>query len=109
SRNGRDMTPKGNRVRALVYGDVDLNIIDGSAIWAQAMVQALHEAGVEVTFVLKAPVRTDRLVAPLERLPGVTVRHLPEDATSSLTVEASARLLTELDAAEPYDLAVVRG
>jgi glycosyltransferase involved in cell wall biosynthesis len=96
-------------VRALVYGDVDLNIIDGSAIWAQAMVQALHEAGVEVTFVLKAPVRTDRLVAPLESLPGVTVRRRPEDATASLTVEEAAQTLTELDAAEPYDLAVVRG
>jgi glycosyltransferase involved in cell wall biosynthesis len=100
---------KGNRVRALVYGDVDLNIIDGSAIWAQAMVQALHEAGVEVTFVLKAPVRTDRLVAPLENLPEVTVRRLPEDATTSLTVENAAQLLTELDAAAPYDLVVVRG
>jgi glycosyltransferase involved in cell wall biosynthesis len=96
-------------VRALVYGDVDLNIIDGSAIWAQAMVQALHEAGVEVTFVLKAPVRTGRLVDPLEKLPGVTVRRRPEEATASLTVEEAAQTLTELDAAEPYDLAVVRG
>ena len=103
------MTWKGNRVRALVYGDVDLNLIDGSAIWAQAMVQALHEAGVEVTLVLKAPVRTGRLVDPLEELPGVVVRRLPEDATGSLTVEEAARLLTDLDAAEPYDLAVVRG
>src|SRR5689334_3976842 len=103
------MITKGDRVRALVYGDVDLNIIDGSAIWAQAMVQALHEAGVTVTFVLKAPVRTDRLVAPLENLPDVTVRRLPEDATTSLTVENAAQLLTELDAADPYDLVVVRG
>jgi glycosyltransferase involved in cell wall biosynthesis len=99
----------GNRVRALVYGDVDLNLIDGSAIWAQAMVQALHKAGVEVTLVLKAPVRTGRLVDPLERLPGVTVRRLPEDATGSLTVDEAARVLTELDAGRPFDLAVVRG
>ncbi len=96
-------------MRALVYGDVDLNIIDGSAIWAQAMVQALREAGVEVTLVLKAPVRTGRLVDPLEKLPGVTVHRRPAGATTSLTVEEAARLLTELDAAEPYDLAVVRG
>ncbi len=96
-------------MRALVYGDVDLNIIDGSAIWAQAMVQTLHEAGVEVTFVLKAPVRTDRLVEPLEKLPGVTVHRRPDDVTTSLIVEEAAQLLTELDAAEPYDLAVVRG
>jgi glycosyltransferase involved in cell wall biosynthesis len=105
----RELNEKGDRVRALVYGDVDLNIIDGSAIWAQAMVQTLHEAGVEVTFVLKAPVRTGRLVDPLERLSGVTVHRRPGDATGSLTVQEATRLLTELDAEQPYDLAVVRG
>src|SRR3569833_680260 len=108
-RGAPHVVPSGDPVRALVYGDVDLNLIDGSAIWAQAMVQALHEAGVGVTFVLKAPVRTDRLVAPLEELPDVTVRRLPEEAATALTVEAAARLLTELDAAAPYDLVVVRG
>ncbi|MCO5998702.1 glycosyltransferase [Actinoallomurus rhizosphaericola] len=100
---------EGERVRALVYGDVDLNLIDGSAIWAQGMVQALQAAGVEVTLVLKAPVRTGRLVEPLERLAGVTVRRRPEDATTSLSVEEAAGLLTELDAERPYDLVVVRG
>src|SRR3954451_1019385 len=102
------MTVEGDRVRALVYGDVDLNIIDGSAVWAQSKVLALREAGAEVTFVLKAAVRTGRLVDPLEGLSGVTVRRRPDDA-SSLTVEEAAALLTELDAAEPYDLVVVRG
>ena len=49
------MTP-----RALVYGDIDLNLIDGSAIWLQSVTQALARAGCAVTLVLKAPVRTSR-------------------------------------------------
>ena len=60
--------------RALVYGDIDLNLIDGSAIWLQSVTQALAGAGCAVTLVLKAPVRTDRLIAPLLAEPGVTVR-----------------------------------
>ena len=60
--------------RALVYGDIDLNLIDGSAIWLQSVTQALAAAGCEVTLVLKAPVRTSRLIAPLLTEPGVTVR-----------------------------------
>lgn len=60
-------------IRAMVYGDVDLNLIDGSAVWAQSMVQALSLAGCETRLVLKAPVRTGRLVDPLAELPGVTV------------------------------------
>ena len=51
--------------RALVYGDIDLNLIDGSAIWLQSVTQALARAGCAVTLVLKAPVRTSRLIAPL--------------------------------------------
>ena len=60
--------------RALVYGDIDLNLIDGSAIWLQSVAQALARAGCAVTLVLKAPVRTSRLIAPLLAEPGVTVR-----------------------------------
>ena len=63
------MTP-----RALVYGDIDLNLIDGSAVWLQSVTQALARAGCAVTLVLKAPVRTSRLIAPLLVEPGITVR-----------------------------------
>ena len=65
--------------RALVYGDIDLNLIDGSAIWLQSVTQALAAAGCEVTLVLKAPVRTSRLIAPLLAEPGVTVRRPVEE------------------------------
>ena len=60
--------------RAIVYGDIDLNLIDGSAIWLQSVTQALARAGCAVTLVLRAPVRTSRLIAPLLAEPGITVR-----------------------------------
>jgi hypothetical protein len=34
-----------SQLSALVYGDIDLNLIDGSAIWVQSTVQALARAG----------------------------------------------------------------
>jgi glycosyltransferase involved in cell wall biosynthesis len=102
--------------RALVYGDIDLNLIDGSAIWLQSVTQALARAGCAVTLVLKAPVRTSRLIAPLLAEPGITVRrpfeeHLLEglDGASSLRPPAAIELLTRLDAGQPYDLVVLRG
>ncbi len=99
--------------RALVYGDIDLNLIDGSAIWLQSVTQALAAAGCAVTLVLKAPVRTDRLIAPLQADPGVTVRrpfeeHLLE-GPGPLRAPAAPELLARLDAEAPYDLVVVRG
>ncbi|MDX6434905.1 MAG: hypothetical protein QOE54_7271 [Streptosporangiaceae bacterium] len=103
------------QLRALVYGDVDLNLIDGSAIWAQGVVQALARAGCSVTLVLKAPVRTGRLVDPLAGIPGVTVFRPHEqpgtvaDPAQSMPPKEAVRVLTQLDEAEPYDLIVVRG
>ncbi|MQA95649.1 MAG: glycosyltransferase [Streptosporangiales bacterium] len=102
-------------IRAIVYGDVDLNIIDGSAIWAQSMVRALAEAGCEVRLLLKAPVRTDRLTAPLLGAPGVTVVSPHERGMldglgdRALHPEQAVTLLTALDAEEPADLVVIRG
>jgi glycosyltransferase involved in cell wall biosynthesis len=105
----------GSRPRALVYGDVDLNLLDGSAIWVQGVTQALVTAGCAVTLVLKAPVRTDRLIAPLRDLDGVTIRSphaeslLSGLAEASLTVPQAISVLAAVDAAERHDLVVLRG
>jgi glycosyltransferase involved in cell wall biosynthesis len=111
----------GSRPSALVYGDVDLNLLDGSAIWLQSVTQALVAAGCAVTLVLKAPVRTDRLVAPLRGLPGVTIRSPHEEALlpglteASLSVPQAIAVLAAVDkaggdkAGASHDLVVLRG
>ena len=105
----------GSRPNALVYGDVDLNLLDGSAIWLQSVTQALVAAGCAVTLVLKAPVRTDRLVAPLRGLPEVTIRSphaeglLPGLTEASLTVAQAVAVLASVDKAGAHDLVVLRG
>jgi glycosyltransferase involved in cell wall biosynthesis len=107
----------GSRPRALVYGDVDMNLLDGSAIWLQSVTQALIAAGCAVTLVLKAPVRTDRLIAPLRGLPEVTIRSPHEEALlpglteASLTVPQAVAALSTVDKADggPHDLVVLRG
>ena len=100
-------------LRAIVYGDVNLNILDGSAIWVQSMTEALSLCGVSVRVLLKAPVETARLVDPLRALPGVRVvdPFIEGRAVgrSALGVPEAVRLLEELDAQEHADLVVVRG
>ena len=51
--------------KVLIYGDVNMNILDGSAVWAASAAEVLARAGCEVTFLLKAKPTTDRLLAPL--------------------------------------------
>jgi glycosyltransferase involved in cell wall biosynthesis len=99
--------------RALVYGDIDLNLIDGSAIWLQSVTQALAAAGCEVTLVLKAAVRTSRLIDPLLAEPGVIVRRPVEEqllaGPGPVPAAAAPELLARLDAETHFDLVVLRG
>ncbi|WP_243725746.1 glycosyltransferase [Actinomadura rubrisoli] len=77
------------------------------------MVQALARAGCAVTLVLKAPVRTGRLVDPLRALPEVTVRspHAEGliDHEGGMPPKLAAAILARVDAENPFDLIVVRG
>jgi hypothetical protein len=98
-----------------VYGDVNLNLIDGSAIWVQSMVLALARAGCAVTLVLKAPVQTDRLLTPLEGEPGVTIRRPAEEQLADgitargLSPAQASAILTAVDAEHRHDIVVLRG
>lgn len=104
----------GRPVRALVYGDVDLNILDGSAIWLQSMSEVLGGMGVDTTVLLKAPVVTDRLVAAIAAQPGVTVvdpfeRGFASGAKGMARPKAVETMLA-LDAeGEPFDVVITRG
>ena len=100
-------------LRALVYGDVNLNILDGSAIWVQSITEALSRCGVDVRVLLKAPIETGRLVDPLRALPGVTVvdpfAESRAATRSALSAPDAVRILEQLDAEARADLVVVRG
>jgi glycosyltransferase involved in cell wall biosynthesis len=103
-----------NNKRVALYGDVDLNLIDGSAIWLQAVAQAFRAAGCAVTVLLKAPIHTDRLTGPLEADPGIRVvrpfeEALLPDLRNTVSPQQADLLLQRLDAETPFDVVVVRG
>lgn len=106
-------------LRALVYGDVNLNLIDGSAIWLQGMVEVLARAGCAVSLLLKSPVETTRLLDPLTSSPQVTLYRPYEDgllgpgagadAGAGLSPREASRLIRDLDERGRFDLVVLRG
>ena len=97
--------------RVLVYGDVDLNIIDGSAIWLQSMVRLLQRIPrCEVTLQLKRNPQRDVLTGPLEALERVTILPQPPNEGRRLLAERAPRVLAEADAAAGgFDAVVLRG
>uniref|UniRef100_UPI0028BECA49 glycosyltransferase n=1 Tax=Citricoccus sp. TaxID=1978372 RepID=UPI0028BECA49 len=102
--------PAQRQVRVLLYGDVDLNIVDGSAVWLTSMAQTWSLAGAQVDVQLKAVEDRTLLSGELRSMPGVTVwpAHPPQGRRALDPVPA-AEALQQLDGQDPYDVVMVRG
>lgn len=95
------------RRQIAIYGDVNLNITDGSAIWAASLAEVL--AGmpeVQATLYLKARVVQPRIVAPLLDLPGLRI---VEPLEKALTPAAALDAIQRDEEARPYDAVILRG
>ena len=97
--------------RVLVYGDVDLNIIDGSAIWLQSVVRILHRIPrSEITVQLKRNPSRELLTGPLRELDRVRLINQPPNEGRRLLPDRAPRILAELDAEHgPFDAILLRG
>ncbi|WP_075727985.1 glycosyltransferase [Corynebacterium aquilae] len=95
-------------MRVLLYGDVNLNIIDGSSVWLVSIAQTLAKAGCDVTVQLKAPVENDVLVESLRKdIDSVTLLE-PADGMP-LTTDQAAYALDKYASTNQIDLLIVRG
>lgn len=107
------MTSTVPRRRILLYGDVNLNIIDGSAIWLISMAEALSRTNSDVTVLLKSKVIDGRLSDRLYDLANVHVEYANDASLGAnphgLSPAAVAQRIVELDAISPYNVVVVRG
>jgi glycosyltransferase involved in cell wall biosynthesis len=91
--------------RILLYSPANLNLMDGSAIWVQAIAEVLH-AGAEnhITIPLREPELRDMTTRLIRSLP--RVRLVP--TTQSHTLATAVGLIEALDREERFDVFLIR-
>jgi glycosyltransferase involved in cell wall biosynthesis len=94
----------------------DLNLIDGSSIWAQTLCLALAETGeLDVHFLAKSAPQRDELFGPLRAHPRVTIIDGTDPSLwqgerhRRLSPPQMAHAASALDREQAYDLFVIRG
>lgn len=106
-----EINGEATRYRIAIYGDVNLNIMDGSAIWAVSLAETMSLIPhMEVTLFLKAPVIRLHVIEPLLALSGkvrIVEPDLPED--KALLVESAIIKIGEAHKVEPFDAIILRG
>ncbi len=100
-------------IRIAIYGDVNLNIIDGSAIWLQSIAATLSSLPrCELTVVLKASEQRDLLTRSLRDIPHVKVVNPIDEGRvkgSEISRNQALDVLEELDAQSRFDAFIMRG
>ena len=99
-------------VSLLVYGDLNLNYVDGSAIWACSLVEMLAGfKNTSVTFLLKADLTHETLIESLKKLHNVKIISPSTTSKQSklLKPEDAIDVLEELQIANSYDGVILRG
>ena len=98
------------RRNIVLYGDINLNILDGSAAWLVSLAETLTLTDSLVHVVLKSHVTTDRLLTRISGRDDIVV-HLPVTAEGSASMshpEAVARL-EQVTAEVDASVLIVRG
>ncbi|MFC1736969.1 glycosyltransferase [Candidatus Hydrogenedentota bacterium] len=111
--------------RILLYGDIDLNLIDGSSIWLASLAELLSlDDRYQIDILLKRPLTRETIVQQL--LTQDNVRFLdpwegasgkrawskalnPVRKNKRLTPEIATKLIGLSDKAHAYDLIIIRG
>ncbi|MGY1425770.1 glycosyltransferase family protein [Lysobacter sp. A289] len=97
------------RKRIALYGDMDLNLIDGSAVWVVSLAKVLagdDEAGVDLF--LKAPIKHTHVIKDLLGMVNVRLIEPPADMLRRQPADALDSII-EADHRRGYDAIVLRG
>lgn len=73
SHHGMDFLVDYNSPSILLYGDVDMNVIDGSSVWLSSLIEAFSGTEYQVHVLLKCNISRDLLLYHLKDLPNVTL------------------------------------
>ncbi|HDR5289421.1 hypothetical protein FOR97_22205 [Bacillus anthracis] len=106
------------QLKILLYGDVDLNLIDGSAMWLVSLTQVLHEdRNIDIDILQKRPIINNKLVKPLLKKERVNFIDPFSCAKGSegwykrkrLLVDDAIQKIKEQEKQHNYDVILVRG
>ena len=74
----------------ILYGDVNLNIIDGSSVWLVSAAEVLSKVFDRVDIILKAPIENERLISSVSGIPNVWLHEPPGRVLTAAEAAQSA-------------------
>ncbi|WP_052345752.1 glycosyltransferase [Paucisalibacillus sp. EB02] len=105
------------KLKVLLYGDVDLNFLDGSAVWLTSIANTLnYDQNINVDLLLKAKIKNKNLVSEIEDLDQINIidtynqfRKKKFNNGNRMNTTEAVQLMEELHSENNYDCIIIRG
>ncbi len=104
------------KLKILVYGDLNINFIDGSGIWLTSILNMLSiDRFVEIDILLKAKVKDSTLINSVYKRKNINFIHpfddfdLEFENKYALTINDASNVIELLDEKNDYDCILLRG
>src|SRR5919198_6672081 len=110
--SGGSGTDPGGRLKIALYGEVNMNLLDGSSVWVQSMAKMLTSLPeVEVTLLLRCAEERQVLTGPLHAHPRIELVDPGQGPSPRRRLSASEAVdaLEALDAERHFDIVFLRG
>lgn len=102
-----------SRLKILIYGDIDINIIDGSSIWVTSIINTLAEnENIDIDYLLKTPIKTDNVIKSINKDINLNIINPFEHTKfrgTRMQVDEAADAIEKLDHKNNYDCIISRG
>ena len=93
----------------LLYGDINMNRIDGSSVWLASVAEALTGLGFKVHFLLKHAPERRLLLEPLMNLPGLEIFEPLLFGVDHLRPARAISAIEAMDGTYSYSAVIIRG
>lgn len=105
------------RLKILVYGDQNLNIMDGSAVWLTSLTNILsHDGKADVSVLLKTPIRRQQVISNIKDLdyiklinPFELFKNKKFKSKHKMNAKEASTVINKLDKEHEYDIVITRG
>ena len=96
-------------LKVLVYGDINLNIIDGSAVWLTSILNVLSiNENIEIDLLLKTPIISKSMVDSIYKYDEISKIEMFENG-NRLTPKDAVNNMLKINKEKDYDCILLRG
>lgn len=98
--------------KILLYGDLSLNVVDGSSVWLFSLAKLLAKDSENIVdLLLKVKIGNDILVKDLKQFHNITLLNADEYIPKYKTVDSTniVKIMTKIDSFRDYSCIIVRG